>query len=406
LKHAARTADSHEVHGLFRAATNGTDSRLFLWFACVAALAGLLANPAPRSSLSVTRLDPRFRASSPSFRPYCYVRPAPALVSFAPLQSSCSNAPVGDFRPSLLGFVPASLTPADIAAVAVLVNRTSPPLHRPRPRRPLPRRHCCRRFGCEVPTSQSCSDLTDSHGLAGFLRRLARLRGPLHHRWCRIRGLVASRCRSWGSLRFSSSFGWPRHPTLAIAGRCVAGHANVASSQRVSYPSKDSPHPQPFRVATTVASMVFAFSQPRSTRRFRYRLRRACRDCVMHHLRGVAPPMSPYRRSPFPAFYRPILSGLWPPSRSFDRGIAPVADASRTLCAGIPANEILVRSPPLLSFRSGSRPDVKELRSVPPPLLRRSRSNLSVGDPSAGHGGEGFVARSFDLLTAMKQVPR
>jgi len=57
----------------------------------------------------------------------------------------------------------------------------------------------------------------------------------------------------------------------------------------------------------------------------------------MHHLRGVAPQMSPYRCSPFPAFYRPILTGLWPPSRSFDRGIAPVADASRTLCAGIPA---------------------------------------------------------------------
>jgi hypothetical protein len=152
--------------------------------------------------------------------------------------------------------------------------------------------------------------------------------------------------------------------------------------------------------------MVFAFSQPRSTRRYRCRLRRACRDCVMLHLRGVAPPMSPYRRSPFPAFYRPILSGLWPPSRSFDRGIAPEADASRTLCAGIPANEILVRSPPLLSFRSGSRPEVKELRSVPPPLHRRARSNLSAGDPSAGHGGEGFVAKSFDLLTAMKQVPR
>jgi len=137
-------------------------------------------------------------------------------------------------------------------------NRTSSPLHRPGPRRPLPRRHCCRRFGREVPTSRSCSDLTDSHGLAGLLRRLPRLHRALCHCWHRIRGLVASRCRSWGSLRFSSSSGWLRHPTLAIAGLCAAGHANSASSQRASYPSKDSPHPQPFRVATTVAPLMFA----------------------------------------------------------------------------------------------------------------------------------------------------
>jgi hypothetical protein len=36
-------------------------------------------------------------------------------------------------------------------------------------------------------------------------------------------------------------------------------------------------------------------SQPRSIQRDRYRLRRSCLDCVMHHLRGVAPPMGPYR---------------------------------------------------------------------------------------------------------------
>jgi len=196
------------------------------------------------------------------------------------------------------------------------------------------------------------------------------------------------------------------HPTLAIAGRCAAGHANSASSQRDSYPSKDSPHPQPCRVATTVAPLMFAFRAVfgrlvASVTGFDARVATAW----LQHLRGVAPQMSPYRNPPFPARIRPILTGLWPPSRSFDRGIAPVADASRTLCAGIPANEILVRSPPLLSL-PWPRPEVKELRSVPPPLLRRSRSNLPVGDPSAGHGGEGFVAPSFDVTTAMKQVPR
>jgi len=60
--------------------------------------------------------------------------------------------------------------------------------------------------------------------------------------------------------------------------------------------------------------------------------------------------------------------------------------------------------------RRSSRPKsrVRELRSVPPPLLRRSRSNLPVGDPLAGHGGEGFIATGVFkalVVTAKKQVP-
>lgn len=102
---------------------------------------GLVGHPAPRSSLSVTRLDlrgfkqlvseltvrltsspmPWSPSTSPSRRSYCYARRAPALVGFAPLQSSSSNALVGGFRPPLLGFAPGALTAADITAVAVLV---------------------------------------------------------------------------------------------------------------------------------------------------------------------------------------------------------------------------------------------------------------------------------------------
>jgi hypothetical protein len=93
LKPAARTAHSHEVHGLFRAAANGTDSRLFLWFTCAAALAGLLAIPRLVRPCRSPGWTSRFRASSPSVRSYCYARSAPALVSFAPLQSSGFQCP-------------------------------------------------------------------------------------------------------------------------------------------------------------------------------------------------------------------------------------------------------------------------------------------------------------------------
>jgi len=61
-----------------------------------------------------------------------------------------------------------------------------------------------------------------------------------------------------GFAAFRSSFGWFLLPTLAISGRSAAGHANDAYPQRGSYPLEDSPHPQPHRVSTTVASVVFA----------------------------------------------------------------------------------------------------------------------------------------------------
>lgn len=83
-------------------------------------------------------------------------------------------------------------------------------------------------------------------------------------------------------------------------------------------------------------------------------------------------------------------------------------EASRTLCASLPA----IRNPSsfaaaLVWIPAGRDRQVRELRSVPPPLLRRTRTSLSAGDPPAGHGGEGFVVegalrRAFE--TAMKRV--
>jgi hypothetical protein len=82
------------------------------------------------------------------------------------------------------------------------------------------------------PDPGSRSDPVVSHHLAGFLRLLRRSAWTLRSE---SRGLVASRCRSWGSSRF-----WA-HP--AVASRMVR------SSRRL-HPSKDSPRAQPVRVST------------------------------------------------------------------------------------------------------------------------------------------------------------
>jgi hypothetical protein len=58
------------------------------------------------------------------------------------------------------------------------------------------------------------------------------------------------------SRRRPGGSGTPHWPSCD--GRCAAGHANAASSQRCSYPLEDSPHPQPCRVTTTVAPLMFA----------------------------------------------------------------------------------------------------------------------------------------------------
>jgi hypothetical protein len=149
VERAARTADSHGVHGLSRAAANETDSRRFLQFTCAAALAGLLAIPrlvrpcrspdwtfelssdsfpSPRAS----RHRRRHRGCPPHRRLAVRIatsderRPSWASLLFRVLVPSPWS---GVFRPPLLGFVPVALIAPDIAAVAMLAvpDLSAPP---------------------------------------------------------------------------------------------------------------------------------------------------------------------------------------------------------------------------------------------------------------------------------------
>jgi hypothetical protein len=184
-------------------------------------------------------------AASPSRRAYCYVRRAPALLGFAPLQSPRSIAPVGGFptaspgirpgcahcrrhccrsrtrrsgpsRPSI-DLVPGVHSRADIAAVA-FVSRCHP-----RNRVPTsPFRTVSPVFSATLRRCRRSIPPEAGVGLTGLLHPVA---DP------------GVRCVSRGRSGGSGTPHWPcRH------GRCAAGHADAVSSQRVSYPLEDSPH--------------------------------------------------------------------------------------------------------------------------------------------------------------------
>lgn len=82
------------------------------------------------------------------------------------------------------------------------------------------------------PDPGSRSDPVVSHHLAGFLRLLRRSAWTSRSE---SRGLVASRCRSWGSSRFEA------HPAVSSLMHLFS---------RRLHPSKDSPRAQPVRVST------------------------------------------------------------------------------------------------------------------------------------------------------------
>jgi hypothetical protein len=189
---------------------------------------GSVAFPAPSIALSVAGLTfegfrrTRLTTASGDERP---------LVVFAPLQSSILS-PWPDDSASSRGF------------------RVPP--HRRAPGRPLPpiRPRGRTDFGSRLPTWTSCSVLAVSHRLDGFLR--PDLRAEALGPWSR--GLVASRCRSWGSPRFSA-------PAPPHRRRCAGA---PPFPRRCSYPSKNSPRLQPHRVTTAVAPLPFLLARRRA----------------------------------------------------------------------------------------------------------------------------------------------
>jgi len=187
-------------------------------------------------------------------------------MALAPVQSSCF-ARVGCTDLPLLGFVTVERSsrtesPSDVFPfidVAAGVHS----------RRAL--RLC---IGNEGATLAACSALVVLRHLGGFLLRT-------------VRGLVASRCRSWGSSRF-------RRLRLV---RTVREDRTPSRSppfpRRLSYPSKDLPRLQPHHVTVAVAPLMLArtFRRGCSSRRFQ-RLVSPSFRCE-RHLRGFAQQSSP-----------------------------------------------------------------------------------------------------------------
>jgi hypothetical protein len=117
-----------------------------------------------------------------------------ASVAFAPVQSCCfrPGSPLGsspdcsDARGTVP--LPSSRGIRAVGESASLRSRHPSPLHRHDASESTPTA-IAGRFGAEGATLAACSVLVVSHHLDGFLLQSAR-------------GLVASRCRSWGSPRF------------------------------------------------------------------------------------------------------------------------------------------------------------------------------------------------------------
>jgi hypothetical protein len=310
-------------------------------------------------------------------------------VSFAPLQSSCFKCPDRWFPTLSLGI---------------------------RPGCAFRRRHRCRSVGRQpylsAPPSTCSPASTPAQALLPSLRsRSATFAIPFRpHRFARSRRFsppIAPFARSFapllaqdsracciplpilGFVAFLSSFGWSHLPTLAVSGRCADGHANAASPQRASYPSEDSPHPQPFRVSTTVASLVFASREvsidPSSPL--------PALTCVsrLHD----APPSR--RCSADESVPVPAVSSeppAYPPWALFPFEVLRPRDCSRGGCVAHSVRRHPGERNPC-SFAAalvapvGRNRWVKEPRSVPPGLLLRTRPALGLGNlaPAMVAGG-------------------
>ena len=243
-----------------------------------------------------------------------------------------SFAPVGS--PDLLSWdLPRVRLPCSTSLQSRIFALGPPPLHRPAPRRPLPRPVLPpAASGSEKPLRTSRADLVVSHHLAGFLRRSPRLQGcrPIL-RWSGSRGLVASRCRSWGSSYFSSmrrviSYGAPRCQVSTIYSHDVDGFPTTllpleGCSPLAAAPCHHGRCPPGVPLAPRVVCLggTVASSSVSNADRLRRRLQ------------GFAPRKSPYHRSRYSRGRWPFLPGLFSSSRSFDHRAA-----SRVLADGHP----------------------------------------------------------------------
>ena len=263
----------------------------------------LAGHPAGPSSLPARRPPPA--------RP-CGRLGKPALVGFAPLPNGghrcfpAPSAPVSSRRPPLLGFAdPGKHGRSHVRGASAPSSTSFPTGALPAVLPPLRRR-------AAKPSSRNRP------------RRFAR---PRRFHLPRTRGLVASRCRSWGSMRFCPRLrgASPANPAIAGEMRCWTREPG-GFPHRLSYPSENSPSPQPWRVTALVASSDFettADPRPFPHPRFQECVRRSYRQGSVP--RGLAPRGGPYHRAllrvqsglsslglvPLRGRLRPTLAGWW-----------------------------------------------------------------------------------------------
>jgi hypothetical protein len=176
---------------------------------------------------------------------------------------------------------------ADLATATAKAPHRAP-LHRPAPQRPLPGRRRHRPFGLWRTTPEV------SFRPRGFAppRRFAPLIAPSPGLPpCPRRSAFRAGNRETSPSRCRSGF-------AAFPARSRARHPFPAPSPRREHPSKDSPHPQPYRVTAALPLLALSRRASSTSRRSRCRSRRSAGSARSDRLQGLAPPMGPYHPSP------------------------------------------------------------------------------------------------------------
>jgi len=330
--------------------------------------------PAPSSVLPVTRWTLEGIDSSPSSSLRRSRVGAPTL-STSPLRSPSelrSLAPVGK-RPSSLGIRP--------VRAACRASLPDPHLVRPpRPsidmlsRRPLPARCRHRTFG---PWSTRPGVPFRPRGFAPPRR----FSPPPAPEWepapwgVRVAGLLHPAADHGVRLVSSATVLLPGHPLLP---------------RDVSYPSKDSPHLQPYRVTTASAFLTFHRRAARASGVSRCRSIPSARLPPRARLQGFALRMSPYRRMSLPTHdglpSRGLLVPLQGPSLVMDR-LAPMSHDGRPVrfrgAVSVPIAPAPTGSTAApLSSLVARRPDDRGYASLRCPPRRRDPSRFEPTIPA------------------------